>query len=76
LAQLPDFQTKFISIFSGTDTTANLSEWILAYLLHNPEWQDKIHQELSGITGNNSRRVSLNDKDRAHLTNAFIEEVR
>jgi len=47
----------------------------LAYLLHYPEWQGKIHSEMSALTGNNSKRVALNEKEQAHLTNAFIEEV-
>jgi cytochrome P450 len=61
---------------AGTDTTANFSEWMLAYLLHYPEWQAKIHKELSDLTGNNSFKVTLNEKEDAHLTNAFIEEVK
>jgi len=65
-----------LQCISGTDTTSSLCEWIMAYLLHNPAWQARIHKELSDITGNNSRRVYLSDKENAHITNAFIEEVR
>jgi cytochrome P450 len=59
----------------GTDTTAALSEWCLAYLINYPDWQEKIFQELDVVTGQNSRKVNLSDQESAHLTNAFIEEV-
>jgi len=61
---------------TGTDTTASLSEWMLAYLLNYPDWQDKIYDELTQITGSNSRKVTLKDKEKAHMTNAFIDEVK
>jgi len=64
-----------VIFISGTDTSANLSEWVLAYLLHYPEWQVKIHEELSNLTGNNAKRITLIEKEDAHMTNAFIEEV-
>jgi len=66
---------SYFFFLPGTDTTANYSEWILAYLIHYPEWQAKIHKELSDLTAQNSKMVTLNERENAHFTNAFIEEV-
>jgi len=76
-AGLPEKQLCFFleCIFLGTDTTATMGQWCLLYLLHYPEWQTKIYEEVSALTNGNSRYVELSDKEGAHLTNAFIEEV-
>jgi len=60
---------------AGTDTTSSACEWCLAYLLIHRSWQDQIYAELEELTGGNERKVSLEDREKAHKTNAFIEEV-
>lgn len=50
-------------IFRGTDTTALLTEWILAELVLNPEIQSKLHQELVAAVGDKS----VTDSDVANL---------
>ncbi|XP_009613296.1 cytochrome P450 78A7-like [Nicotiana tomentosiformis] len=39
-------------IFRGTDTTALLTEWVMAELVLNQEIQEKLHNELETIVGN------------------------
>ncbi|XP_009790925.1 cytochrome P450 78A7-like [Nicotiana sylvestris] len=39
-------------IFRGTDTTALLTEWVIAELVLNQEIQEKLHNELETIVGN------------------------
>ncbi|XWS21841.1 hypothetical protein CRYUN_Cryun30bG0090200 [Craigia yunnanensis] len=50
-------------IFRGTDTTALLTEWIMAELVLNPDIQSKLHQELVLAVGDKS----LSDADVAKL---------
>ncbi|KAB2025145.1 hypothetical protein ES319_D06G131800v1 [Gossypium barbadense] len=50
-------------IFRGTDTTALLTEWIMAELVLNPEIQSKLHQELVVAVGDKS----VTDADVANL---------
>jgi len=60
---------------AGTDTTSGASEWCLAYLVYYPKWQERLFDELSTVTTGNARRICLADREFAHATNAFIEEV-
>lgn len=41
-------------IFRGTDTTALLTEWIMAQLILNPNIQSKLYEELKNVVGNKS----------------------
>ncbi len=50
-------------------------EWMLLYLMKNPNDQEKVFQEIKTLTDNNGRQVNLGDKANAHFTNAFIDEV-
>ncbi len=50
-------------------------EWMLLYLMKNPNDQEKVYQEIKTLTDNNGRQVNLGDKANAHFTNAFIDEV-
>ncbi|KAA8537991.1 hypothetical protein F0562_027429 [Nyssa sinensis] len=50
-------------IFRGTDTTALLTEWVMAELVLNPEIQAKLQHELHIILGNRS----VTDADVANL---------
>ncbi len=49
--------------------------WTLLYLIKYPEWQDKLYQEITTISGGNNRRMNLKDQAQAHLVNAFVTEV-
>ena len=50
-------------IFRGTDTTALLTEWIMAELVLNPDIQSKLHQELVLAVGDKN----VTDADVAKL---------
>ena len=50
-------------IFRGTDTTALLTEWIMAELVLNPDIQSKLHQELALAVGDKN----VTDADVAKL---------
>lgn len=50
-------------IFRGTDTTALLTEWVMAELILHPEVQEKLHTEINSAVG--SRTVT--DADVASL---------
>lgn len=39
-------------IFRGTDTTALLTEWVMAELILHPEVQEKLYQEINSAVGN------------------------
>eukprot|EP01018_Ginkgo_biloba_P017238 Gb_30745 [translate_table: standard] len=51
-------------IFRGTDTTALLTEWIMAELVVNEQVQAKVHAELDVVVG---RKRSIRDEDIAKL---------
>jgi cytochrome P450 len=51
-------------IFRGTDTTAILTEWIMAELVLHPEIQAKLHSELDAVVGRNRE---VRDADIAHM---------
>jgi cytochrome P450 len=50
-------------IFRGTDTTALLTEWVMAELVLNQEIQAKLSKELNLVVGNRS----VTDADVADL---------
>ncbi|XP_038725038.1 cytochrome P450 78A7-like [Tripterygium wilfordii] len=60
-------------IFRGTDTTALLTEWVMAELVLNSDIQAKLHQELDLVVGNKS----VTDADVAKLPylQAVIKET-
>ncbi|KAK1555025.1 hypothetical protein Q3G72_020799 [Acer saccharum] len=60
-------------IFRGTDTTAILTEWVMAELVLNPHVQAKLHRELDLIVGNKT----VTDADVAKLPylQAVIKET-
>lgn len=41
-------------VFRGTDTTALLTEWVMAELLLHPDVQEKLQREIDGVVGNRS----------------------
>ncbi|KAE8727250.1 Cytochrome P450 78A4 [Hibiscus syriacus] len=51
-------------IFRGTDTTALLTEWVMAELILHPEIQEKLHLEIDGVVVANK---TLTDADLSKL---------
>eukprot|EP00253_Pinus_taeda_P019189 PITA_19189 len=60
-------------IFRGTDTTALLTEWIMAELLVNPEVQGKAQAELDAVVGRN-RNVREDDIEKLPYLQAVVKE--
>lgn len=56
-------------IFRGTDTTALLTEWVMAEMVLNPDVQAKLQSELDRVVGNRS----VTDADVANLP--YLEAV-
>ncbi|XP_061109233.1 steroid 17-alpha-hydroxylase/17,20 lyase [Conger conger] len=59
---------------AGVETTTTTLLWVLAFLLHNPEVQDKIHQELDEQIGRD-RTPSLADRGRLPYLESTLSEV-
>uniref|UniRef100_A0A914ED72 Cytochrome P450 n=1 Tax=Acrobeloides nanus TaxID=290746 RepID=A0A914ED72_9BILA len=60
---------------AGQETTSSTLSWGMAYLMLNPDMQEKLHQELSRVIGSD-RLVTLNDKKNLPYTNAVINVSR
>nr|AKH03511.1 cytochrome P450 3075A5 [Paracyclopina nana] len=58
---------------AGVETTSSSLLWSFLYLLHYPECQAKIQEELDRVCGSN-RLPNLDDKPSLHYTNAFLQE--
>lgn len=61
-------------IVAGSDTTLTSLEWILLYLIHWPEYQDKLLKDIIKNT-DNGRYPSLKDRPNLHFVQAFIHEA-
>ncbi|CAK9232646.1 unnamed protein product [Sphagnum troendelagicum] len=61
-------------IFRGTDTTAILTEWIMAELVLHPEIQAKVHAELDSVVGK-ERDVRDSDIVSLHYLQAVVKET-
>ena len=59
---------------AGTVSTTTAIRWGLLYLLHNPECQDKMYQELSTVVGHD-RLPCTDDKPSLQYCNAVVEEI-
>ncbi|XP_054839888.1 steroid 17-alpha-hydroxylase/17,20 lyase [Eublepharis macularius] len=59
---------------AGVETTTTVLKWSLLYLLHNPEVQQKIQEELDQEVGFN-RHPQLNDRQHLPYLEATISEV-
>uniref|UniRef100_A0A8C9DRU4 Steroid 21-hydroxylase n=1 Tax=Prolemur simus TaxID=1328070 RepID=A0A8C9DRU4_PROSS len=64
-------------LIGGTETTATTLSWAVAFLLHHPEIQRRLQEELDLELGPNASGswVSYKDRERLPLLNATIAEV-
>ncbi|XP_053147565.1 steroid 21-hydroxylase isoform X2 [Hemicordylus capensis] len=58
----------------GTETTAALLTWAVAFLLHHPQIQERIHEELMTVVGL-SRDPTYNDRKHLPYLSATITET-
>lgn len=59
---------------AGMETTSTSLLWAFLYMLHNPECQEKVFEEIQTHVGLN-RLPSLSDQSAMHYTNAFLLET-
>ncbi|KAF1753447.1 hypothetical protein GCK72_020004 [Caenorhabditis remanei] len=59
--------------FGGLSTTNITLTWTISYVLHNPEVQKKLHEELDRVIGS-ERLVTTSDKNGLPYMNAVINE--
>uniref|UniRef100_A0A8I5TCM2 Steroid 21-hydroxylase n=1 Tax=Pongo abelii TaxID=9601 RepID=A0A8I5TCM2_PONAB len=64
-------------LIGGTETTANTLSWAVVFLLHHPEIQQRLQEELDHELGPgaSSSQVPYKDRARLPLLNATIAEV-
>ncbi|XP_065873442.1 cytochrome P450 78A7-like [Euphorbia lathyris] len=62
-------------IFRGTDTTALLTEWIMAELVLNPEVQDKLQREIDTTVKVKDRMLTDTDVAKLPYLQAVIKET-
>ena len=63
-------------VIAGSETTATTINWILLYLLHNPELETKLHEEIDDVIGKD-RPPSLTDRpDLPYMEAAILEALR
>lgn len=64
-----------IDIFgAGTETTSTTIRWALLYMMHYPEIQRKVQQEIDDVIGEN-RTPTVSDKSELPFTMATLQEV-
>ncbi|XP_065652571.1 steroid 17-alpha-hydroxylase/17,20 lyase-like [Hydra vulgaris] len=61
-------------IIAGSETSSNTVLWFIVYMLHWPEYQDKLYYEILKITSGN-RYPCLSDRPMLHLMQASIHET-
>ncbi|XP_058108071.1 cytochrome P450 77A2-like [Magnolia sinica] len=70
-AEIVTLCSEFLN--GGTDTTATAIEWAIARMIHDPDIQSKLYQEIVAVAGN--RKVDEKDIDKMVYLNAFIKEL-
>ncbi|XP_024528021.1 cytochrome P450 71A1 [Selaginella moellendorffii] len=61
-------------LIAGSETSSTTTEWAMAELLHNPEWIEKLQQEIEIVVGRD-RMVEESDLAKLELVNAVIKET-
>ncbi|KAF7236296.1 Steroid 21-hydroxylase [Varanus komodoensis] len=61
-------------LIGGTETTAALLTWVVAFLLHHPRVEEQIHQELMAVVGL-SRDPTYSDREQLPYLSATILET-
>ncbi|XP_065648720.1 steroid 17-alpha-hydroxylase/17,20 lyase isoform X2 [Hydra vulgaris] len=77
LVKVTDDNIEFILndlILAGSETSSSTIIWFIIYILHSPEYQDKIFNEIIKVTSGN-RYPCLNDRPLLHLLQATIHET-
>ncbi|CAN6918407.1 unnamed protein product [Brassica oleracea] len=82
--ELPDEKRKLneneiVSLCSeflngGTDTTATTLQWIMANLVKNPEIQERLYQEIKGVTGEEAKEIEEEEAHRMPYLKAVVLE--
>jgi len=62
-------------LVGGTDSTATTLRWAIFYLAHNPEWQEKVYEEIRKETPGNLF-LNYGDRTKMPLTEATIMETQ
>ncbi|KAH7718337.1 CBN-CYP-33C9 protein [Aphelenchoides avenae] len=60
---------------AGQETTSTTLAWGFAYILHAPEVQKPLHDELDRVIGSD-RLITMDDRSNLHYTNAVIMEIQ
>ena len=69
------FKMAFSEIYvTGGETSVSVFRWSIVYLLHWPEYQDKIHNEIVSVIGK-ERYPTLADREMLPLTRAVVMET-
>lgn len=61
-------------IFAGTESTMTALQWMVVYLIHWPEYQDRLLNDILKNT-ETGRYPCLKDKPKLHFVQAFTQEV-
>ncbi|KAK1215393.1 hypothetical protein PQX77_021995 [Marasmius sp. AFHP31] len=63
--------------FAGHETTASTLNWVLYELSYNPEWQEKLFQEIQNIRGQagNNDHLTVEDLESMPVLNGVIKET-
>ena len=59
---------------AGTETTSTSVRWAIVFLLHNPDIQIRLQEEIDQVVGG-GRFPSLADRKSLHYVEAFLTEV-
>lgn len=60
---------------AGTETTSSSLRWAIVYLIHNPEIQEKMRQEIYSVAGS-SQIPKLHHQQNMPYTQAVLAEIQ